>query len=89
MAKTTEEHPWQRVPIDPQSADAPLSRSAIFLVVTVAETAEALDKVKDVVSGIGDLVKSIGFRDLNAHLSCNVGIGATFWKRVTSVTPIA
>lgn len=27
---------WDRVPIDAQSVDAPLSQSAIFLVVTVA-----------------------------------------------------
>ncbi|HVW25635.1 MAG TPA: Dyp-type peroxidase [Polyangiaceae bacterium] len=87
MANTTEEHPWQRVPIEPQSVDAPLSRSAIFLVVTVAETAAALEAVKDVLSDIADLIKTVGFRDLNAHLSCNVGIGAQFWTRVTSTAP--
>lgn len=27
---------WDRVPIDAQSIDAPLSRAAVFLVVTVA-----------------------------------------------------
>lgn len=87
MTKTVQEHPWQRIPIEPQSVDAPLSLSAIFLVVTVADTAEALATVKDVVSGIADLVKTVGFRDLNAHLSCNVGIGAALWKRVTTTSP--
>lgn len=87
MADQTDEHPWQRVPIEPQSVGAPLSRAAVFLVVTVPETAEALGTVKDVLSDISGLVKTVGFRDLNAHLSCNVGIGADFWKRVTSAPP--
>jgi porphyrinogen peroxidase len=83
----TEDHPWQRVPIEPQSTDAPLSRSAVFLVVTVVAAAEALAAVKDVLSDIDDLVKTVGFRDLNAHLSCNVGIGAELWKRLTTIPP--
>lgn len=86
MASQPDAHPWQRVPIEPQSVGVPLSRAAIFLVVTVPETAEALANVKDVLSGVGDLIKTVGFRDLNAHLSCNVGIGADFWKRVTTAS---
>ena len=87
MANSTEDHPWQRVPIEPQSVDAPLSRAAVFLVVTVPDTAEALAKVKDVLSGVTDLVKTVGFRDLNAHLSCNVGVGAELWERLTPRPP--
>jgi putative iron-dependent peroxidase len=87
MANSTGDHPWQRVPIEPQSVDAPLSRAAVFLVVSVGDTPEALATVRDVVSGISDLVKTVGFRDLNAHLSCNVGIGARLWGRLTDVAP--
>ena len=87
MANSTGDHPWQRVPIEPQSVDAPLSRAAVFLVVTVADTPEALATARDVVSGISDLVKTVGFRDLNAHLSCNIGIGARLWSRLTEVAP--
>src|SRR5246127_5110078 len=36
---------WDRVPIDAQSIDAPLSRAAVFLVVTVASEVTALTKV--------------------------------------------
>src|SRR5262249_39198307 len=36
---------WDRVPIDAQSIDAPLSRAAVFLVVTVASELTALTKV--------------------------------------------
>ena len=72
-----------RLPIDAQSVDAPLSRFAIFLVVTVADTDAALDTVRDVVSGIDDLVKTVGFRDLGGRLSCVVGVGARMWDRLS------
>ena len=87
MANTTGDHPWQRVPIEPQSVDAPLSRAAVFLVVRVAETPEAAATVKDVLGDLAGLVKTVGFRDLNAHLSCNVAIGAELWPRLTDTTP--
>ncbi|WP_348787432.1 Dyp-type peroxidase [Leifsonia sp. NPDC080035] len=87
MANSTGDHPWQRVPIEPQSVDAPLSRAAVFLVLTVAPTDEAAATVKDVLSDISGLVKTVGFRDLNAHLSCNTGIGAELWRRITDATP--
>ena len=35
---------WDRVPIDAQSIDAPLSLAAVFLVVTVGNEQTALDK---------------------------------------------
>jgi putative iron-dependent peroxidase len=71
-----------RVPIEPQSVDAPLSRAAVFLVVTIAPSAEAVAQVRAVISAIGGLVRSVGFRDLNGHLSCNVGIGSAAWGRL-------
>ena len=72
----------ERVPIDAQQVDAPLSRFAVFLVMTAAGD-EALATVRDVVSGIDDLVKTVGFRDLNGHLSCVVGIGRELWDRLS------
>lgn len=86
MANTGDQ-PWQRVPIDPQSVDAPLSRAAVFLVVTVGDTPEALATAKEVLSGMTDLVKTVGFRDLGARLSCNVGIGFDLWRRITDAPP--
>ena len=35
-----------------------------------------------VISDIGVLVRAVGFRDLNGHLSCNVGIGSEAWDRL-------
>jgi putative iron-dependent peroxidase len=71
-----------RVPIEPQSVDAPLSRAAVFLVVTIAPGDEALARARSVIADIGVLVRAVGFRDLNGHLSCNVGIGSEAWDRL-------
>jgi len=73
---------WDRVPIDAQSVDAPLSRAAIFLVVTLAGEQDALAKVCSVLNGLDDLVKTVGFRDLPARLSCVVGIGCDLWDHL-------
>jgi porphyrinogen peroxidase len=73
---------WDRVPIEAQSIDAPLSRAAVFLVVTVASEQTALMKVCSALDGLDDLVKTVGFRDLSGRLSCIVGIGRDLWDRL-------
>jgi putative iron-dependent peroxidase len=75
---------WDRVPIDAQSVDAPLSRAAIFLVVTVTGEPAALATACSVLDGLDDLVKTVGFRDLAGHLSCVAGIGSDLWDRLHS-----
>ena len=67
---------WERVPIDAQSVEAPLSRSAVFLVMAAGADDAALQGVRDTLGAIPDLVKNVGFRDLNGRLSCVVGIGS-------------
>ena len=73
---------WERVPIEPQSVEAPLSQAAVFLVLTIAPRTQAIDQVRGVISDIGGLVRTVGFRDLGARLSCNVGIGHDAWDRL-------
>jgi porphyrinogen peroxidase len=73
---------WDRVPIDAQSIDAPLSRAATFVVITVASEQTALAKVCSTLGGLDDLVKTVGFRDLSARLSCIAGIGCDLWNRL-------
>ncbi len=73
---------WDRVPIDAQSIDAPLSSAAVFLVVTVADTPAALNTVCAALDGLDDLVKTVGFRDLSGRLSCIVGLGRGLWDRL-------
>ena len=75
-------HAWDRVPIDAQSIEAPLSQAAIFLVVGVREGTESLATVRDTLGGLDDLVKTVGFRDLSARLSCIAAIGSDLWDRL-------
>lgn len=75
------ESSWDRVPIDSQSIDAPLSRAAVFLTLTVAGGREALQVVAGVLDGLDDLIKTVGFRDLNGRLSCITALGSELWDR--------
>jgi putative iron-dependent peroxidase len=51
-------------------------------VVTVASELTALTKVCLALDGLDDLVKTVGFRELSARLSCIVGIGCSLWDRL-------
>ena len=74
---------WDRVPIDAQSVVTPLSRSAVFLVLTVGESGEDLAGVREALGAVADLVKNVGFRDLGGRLSCIAGIGSELWDRLS------
>jgi porphyrinogen peroxidase len=74
--------PSERVPIEPQSVEAPLSKAAVFLVLTIGAETKALERVRGVIADIGGLVRAVGFRDLGGRLSCNVGIGSNAWDRL-------
>jgi putative iron-dependent peroxidase len=74
---------WERVPIDAQSVEAPLSTAAVFLVMAAGERDDALAGIRDTLGSIGDLVKNVGFRDLGGRLSCVVGIGSALWTRLS------
>jgi porphyrinogen peroxidase len=73
---------WERVPIEAQSIDAPLSRAAVFLVVAIGGDDAALATAASVLGGVDDLVKTVGFRDLPGRLSCIAAIGSKFWDRL-------
>jgi putative iron-dependent peroxidase len=64
----------------PQAVLMPLTRSALFLVVTVDEGGGPT--VRDLLSGLSDLQKSVGFRAQEEQLSCVVGIGSDAWDRL-------
>ncbi|EJN06505.1 Dyp-type peroxidase [Phyllobacterium sp. YR531] len=74
---------WDRVTIDAQSVDAPLSLSAVFLVLTINDDDLSLAELCSTLDGLNDLIKTVGFRDLSARLSCIVGIGAELWNRLS------
>ena len=61
---------------EPQAVLAPLSRSAVFLVVTVHPDQASRTRVREFCADLPGLVRTVGFRDLEAGLSCVVGFGA-------------
>lgn len=71
------------MPALPQPVEAPLTRFATFLVVSIHPTSQAFDTVREAIAGISDTVKTVGFRDQSANLSCTVGIGAEAWDDLT------
>jgi porphyrinogen peroxidase len=69
----------------PQEVAAPLTGSAIFLVVTLQPGAASVAAVRDLFGDLAGLLRAVGFRDLEARLSCVVGIGAEAWDRLAAL----
>jgi putative iron-dependent peroxidase len=65
----------------PQPVTAPLTRSAIFLVVTVNSGGDARRSVRSLCGDLAALVRSVAFRNQEANLSCVMGIGSDAWDR--------
>ncbi|KAI0382354.1 hypothetical protein F5Y04DRAFT_270576 [Hypomontagnella monticulosa] len=78
-------HSGRRVPVEPQRVDAPLTQSATFLVVTIADRPGASRVVRSVLSDIDGLAKNVAIRDLNAAFACTVGIGNDAWPSLTRI----
>jgi putative iron-dependent peroxidase len=66
----------------PQPVSAPLSRAAIFLVVTINPGAESATSVRSLCSDLSALFRAVEFRDIEAGLSCVMGIGSEAWDRL-------
>jgi putative iron-dependent peroxidase len=66
----------------PQPIAEPLTRAAIFLVLTVDEGAAPLRVVRGLCPDLGNLVRAVGFRDLEGRLACTMGIGSDLWDRL-------
>ena len=79
MARTTSETDAAAVP---QPVSAPLSRAAIFLVVTINPGADNRAAVRSFCGDFAALVRAVEFRDLEAGLSCVIGIGSDAWARL-------
>jgi putative iron-dependent peroxidase len=65
---------------EPQAILTPLTEAAIFLVLTVDSGAD--DDVRDLLSDVSGLRRSVGFRNPEAGLACVVGIGPGLWDRL-------
>ena len=59
-----------------------LTRAAIFLVATVRPAEDSRAAVRSFCSDLSALVRAVGFRDIEANLSCIMGIGSDAWDRL-------
>jgi putative iron-dependent peroxidase len=66
----------------PQPVVAPLTRTAIFLVLTVNPEVESLKSVRSLCGDLPKLLRAVGFRDLEGKLSCVLGFGSDAWDRL-------
>lgn len=66
-----------------QSVEAPLTREATFLILTLnRERADAASAVRGVLGDVQDLAKNLAVRDGTASFTVTVGIGADAWESV-------
>lgn len=75
------------LPVSPQAVDAPLTRHATFLVLTVNKSQpdlkSSLSTIRSTLASVSDLTKNVSIRDLSAQFACTVGIGANVWDELT------
>ncbi len=64
----------------PQSVLSPVTRTAIFLVVTIDPGGEP--GVRDLLSELSGLQRAVGFREPDGKLSCVAGVGSDAWDRL-------
>ena len=65
-----------------QPVSSPLTRSAIFLVVTINPGDENRAAVLSLCADLSALVRAVGFRAPEASLSCIMGFGSNAWERL-------
>jgi porphyrinogen peroxidase len=62
-----------------QPVPAPLTRAAIFLIVTINPGAENCAAVRSLCADLAALLRSVGFREPDENLSCIMGFGSAAW----------
>jgi putative iron-dependent peroxidase len=65
-----------------QAVVAPLTRAAIFLVMTMNSGPDSRTVIRSFCEDLAGLVRAVGFRDIEAGLSCVIGIGSDAWTRL-------
>jgi porphyrinogen peroxidase len=66
----------------PQAVATPLTRAAIFLVVTVNPGAKNRAIIRPFCADLAALVRSVGFREQEGSLSCVVAFGSEAWDEL-------
>ena len=65
-----------------QPVSAPLTRAAIFLVVTINPGPDHRATVRSFCADLPALIRAVEFRELEAGLSCVMGIGSDAWDKL-------
>ncbi|MFC7497146.1 MULTISPECIES: Dyp-type peroxidase [unclassified Nocardioides] len=65
---------------EPQPVTTPLTRAAVFVVLTLEPGGE--ETVREVLADAPGMSRAIGFRNVEAALSCVVGVGSAAYDRV-------
>jgi porphyrinogen peroxidase len=65
-----------------QPVSAPLTRAAVFLVVTINPGSAKQAAVRSFCADLPGLIRAVEFRDLEARLSCVMGIGSDAWDKL-------
>jgi putative iron-dependent peroxidase len=71
-------------PPEPQAILQAPTEAAIFLVLCANEDAEA--EIREALSDLGGLIRSVGFRIPDGALSCVVGVGSALWDRMVGAS---
>ncbi len=77
---TTLNQPAQ-IPL-PQPVLGPLTRAAIFLVVTIKPDLESSAVVRSFCADLAGLIRAVEFRDIDAGLTCIASFGSDAWDRL-------
>jgi porphyrinogen peroxidase len=65
-----------------QPVAAPLTRAAIFLVVTLNPGSEPRRTIRSFCGDLATVLRAVEFRDIEAGLSCVMGFGSDAWDRL-------
>src|SRR5271170_7082066 len=66
----------------PQTVVGPLTRAAIFLVVTIRTEQDHRDALRAFCADLSGLVRAVEFRNVEAGLTCVVGFGSDAWDKI-------
>src|SRR5215469_763251 len=69
----------------PQLVSAPLTKVAIFLVITIKPGDDNRIQVLSLCPDLSALLRAVGFRALDGALSCIMGFGSDAWNRLFSL----
>jgi porphyrinogen peroxidase len=69
-------------PVAPQAVAQSLTRAAIFLVVAMKPEAASRSAVRSFCGDLPALLRAVGFRDIEANLSCVMGFGSDAWDKL-------